>query len=655
MGFLEWLAQALWLLVFAVIITVPVRRVLGGQVGLPRTFLLSLVALSVGSPLLIAMGEAGGFVTPDGQIVAPLPAVFAMVILTFLWTVALEILALVVLEVIVPTGSVPTPVAAVRGLRGWWRRTRRYLRLSWIASTSGLARELRRGPGGPGFGAALTRALNRSGVTFVKLGQMLSTRPDLLPDSTTAALARLQTTAAPLTAEQVRRVLVTQWGSGPETILASFDDIPLAAASVAQVHRGMTRDGRDVVVKVQRPRARAEVSADSDIMLRLGRTAEQRFEWARAMSVAALARGLADNLAEELDYRVEAANTRAVARALADSPSLVTPEVVTPLSTDRVLVLSWLPGRPVAQAVDRLDESTRTRIADELLAATLECIFVHGVFHADLHPGNIVLLDDDRIGLLDFGSVGVLGAEMRQLLAALVLAVVNDSNVAATTVLAMLFELPPDTDLRALRNDLGRTCTLLANGPPGDASLFLRLLTLMGSYRVAVPGDIAGALRTLSSLEHTLLTLDPSRDLVSAARLAMPGVLRRLAAPERLAGQAAPDAAAAAAVARRLPGRLEQLTDQLVRGEFVLRTRAVADRGDRAWLRSVVDDAVSALLAVAAVVMAVVLFVAPGGPMVTSTVSLYDLIGAGLGFAGMCLVLRLVLRLFRHRPADAEP
>ncbi|HEY5878495.1 MAG TPA: hypothetical protein VIU11_06280 [Nakamurella sp.] len=196
MGFLEWLAQALWLLVFAVIITVPVRRILGGQVGLPRTFLLSLVALTAASPLLIAMGEAGGFITPDGQIVAPLPAAFALVILTFLWTVALEILALVVLEVIAPTGSVPTPLAAVRGLRGWWRRTRRYLRLSWIASTCGLARELRRGPGGPGFGAALTRALNRSGVTFVKLGQMLSTRPDLLPESTTAALARLQTTAA---------------------------------------------------------------------------------------------------------------------------------------------------------------------------------------------------------------------------------------------------------------------------------------------------------------------------------------------------------------------------------------------------------------------------------------------------------------------------
>ena len=590
MGFLGWLAQSLSSLLFAAIVTVPIRRVLGGQVGLPRTFLLSLIALTAASPLLLAMGEAGGFFTPDGQIVAPLPAVFALVILTFLWTVVLEILALVVLEVIVPTGSVPTPLAAGRGLRDWSRRTRRYLRLSWIASTSGLARELRRGPGGPGFGAALTSALNRSGVTFVKLGQMLSTRPDLLPESTTQALARLQTTAAPLPAEHVRRVLVTQWGAGPETILASFDDSPLAAASVAQVHRGVTRDRRDVVVKVQRPRARAEVSADSDIMRRLGRTAERRFEWARSMSVAALARGLADNLAEELDYRVEAANTRAVARALADRPSLVTPDVVAPLSTDRVLVLSWLPGRPVAEAVDRLDESTRTRIADELLAATLECIFVHGVFHADLHPGNIVLLDDDRIGLLDFGSVGVLGAEMRQLLAALVLAIVNDSNVAATTVLAMLFELPPDTDLRALRTDLGRTCTLLANGPPGDASLFLRLLTLMGRYRVAVPGDIAGALRTLSSLEHTLLTLDPSRDLVSAAT---PGHARRPAAAGRARaarrsggagrsgrrGDRAPAAGPAGAADRSAGSRRVRRADQGGGGSRGPRLAALRGRG----------------------------------------------------------------------------
>lgn len=655
MGFLGWLVQSLWFLAFAAIITVPVRRILGGQVGLPRTFLLSLVALGAASPLVIAIGEAGEFITSDGQVLAPLPAVFALVVLAFLWTVALEILALVVLEVIVPTGSVPTPHAAVRGLRGWWRRTRRYLRLSWIVSTSGLARELRRGPAAPGFGAALTSALNRSGVTFVKLGQMLSTRADLLPESTTDALARLQTDAAPLAAAHVRGMLMAEWAAEPETVLGSFDDTPLAAASVAQVHRAITRDGSDVVVKVQRPRARAEVAADSDILMRFAGSAEQRFDWARSMSIAALARGLADNLAEELDYRVEAANTRMVAQALAGHPTMVTPEVLAPLSSDRVLVLTRLPGLPVAAAVSRLDGPTRARIADELLAATLECIFVHGVFHADLHPGNILLLDDDRIGLLDFGSVGVLGAEMRQLLAALVFAVINDSNVAATTVLAMLFDLPPDTELRALRNDLGRACTLVANGPPGDTSLFSRLLGLMGRYRVAVPGDIAGALRTLSSLERTLLTLDPSRDLVSAARLAMPGVMRRLAAPEHFAGQAAPDAVAAAAVARRLPGRLEQLTEQLVRGEFVLRTRVVADRGDRSWLRSVADDAASALLSATALVIGVVLVIAPDGPMVTPTVSLYDLIGTALGFAGMCLVLRLVLRLFRHQPADVEP
>src|SRR4051812_6445863 len=137
MGFLGWLAQLVTVLVLAVLVTIPVRRLLGGQVGLPRTFVLSLLALSAASPLFLSMGEAGGFITPDGHVLSSVPALFALVVLTFLWTVALEILFLVVLEVIVPTGSVPTPIAAIRGLRAGWRRMRRYLRLSWVASTSG--------------------------------------------------------------------------------------------------------------------------------------------------------------------------------------------------------------------------------------------------------------------------------------------------------------------------------------------------------------------------------------------------------------------------------------------------------------------------------------------------------------------------------------
>ena len=652
MALVTWFVQVVSILLVATLVTVAVRRLLERRVGVPRTFLLSLIALVAALPLYRAMGHAGAFFTPGGHLLAPLPAVFALVVLTFLWAVALEILALVILEVIVPTGSVPTPLAALRGIRGWWRRTRRYLQLSWIVSSSGLAGALRAGPRDPGFGVALTKTMNRSGVTFVKLGQLLSTRPDLLPPSTTNALSQLQAHASPLAVDQVRAVLVTHWGAEPEQMLRSFDNTPLAAASVAQVHAGVTTDGRDVVVKVQRPRAPAEVAADSDILLRFAATAEHRFDWARSMSVAGLAKGLTDSLAEELDYRVEASNTAAMRNALAGHPLIATPDIVPSLSGGRVLVMTRLRGHAMDEAVDRLDASTRTRIAAALMEATLDSLFVHGIFHADLHPGNMMLLDDGWIGLLDFGSIGVLDSETRQLLAALVFAVVNDNNIAATTVLSMIIDLPPGTDQRALRRDLGRICTLQSSGGPGSGSLFPRLLSLMGRYRLAVPPDIAGALRSLGTLENTLVALDPDSDLISSARTAMPEILRRLASPSHLAGQMAPEAMSAAAVARRLPGRLEQLSDQLVRGQFVLQTRTLADRHDRSWVQSRVEDALSAVLAVAAVVTAIVLVIAPGGPMVTSDVSLYDLAAAALGFAGLCLVLRLVLRLFGRGIAD---
>ena len=158
MVFLGWLAQVLATLLVVVLITIPVRRLLGGQIGLPRTLIFSLLAYLAAAPLFVSMAREGAFVSAENALLSSAPALFALIILTFLWTVALEILALVVLEVIVPTGSVPTPLAALRGIRGWWRRSRRYLRLSWIAGTSGLGGALRTGPSDPGFGVALTKA-----------------------------------------------------------------------------------------------------------------------------------------------------------------------------------------------------------------------------------------------------------------------------------------------------------------------------------------------------------------------------------------------------------------------------------------------------------------------------------------------------------------
>lgn len=165
------------------------------------------------------------------------------------------------------------------------------------------------------------------------------------------------------------------------------------------------------------------------------------------------------------------------------------------------------------------------------MTATLQGILVHGIFHADLHPGNILLLDDGRIGLLDFGSVGVIDAETRQLIAALLVAFVADDNSAATTAVTAAFDVGDEVDRMALQRDLGRALTLLTHTGDESAATLNEFFTVMRDYRITIPGDVAGAFRTLTSLEGTLTALSADYGLLAGAEDAMPSIITKLAAP----------------------------------------------------------------------------------------------------------------------------
>ena len=228
------------------------------------------------------------------------------------WVVAVEVGVLVILEALLPTGSVPGPVELVRTAPARVRRARRYAQIVRIAARHGLGRYLTPRPPdhepGVATARALREALTAGGVTFVKLGQMLSTRSDLLGPSYVAELSRLQSDVAPEPWETVRRTLVEELGRDPDEVFDEVDPVPLAAASVGQVHRARLASGEDVVVKVQRTDARAQVTADLDIVERLAAWLQRTTPWARALGVRDLAAGFAQSLDEELDYRVEAAN-----------------------------------------------------------------------------------------------------------------------------------------------------------------------------------------------------------------------------------------------------------------------------------------------------------------------------------------------------------
>ncbi|MGC5028242.1 ABC1 kinase family protein [Tsukamurella sp. DT100] len=635
--------------VVALLLAAVMRRSLGARPGWLRTVLVALLMIAVALPVTSWAAVTSGIAEPGGTLLVGTGTAVAFFLVAGLWLFAGSLAALVLLEIVAPTGTAPGPRDLLVRARGRLRRTRRYLTITAIAARSGAGSALRAGPSSPEFGPALVRLLNGCGVTFVKLGQILGTRDDLLPADLTRALSTLQSSAEPVATDRIMAVVAAEVPGEPDRAFARFDPTPLAAASVAQVHTARTAGGEEVVVKVQRPEAREQVTVDCDILLRFARTAEQRLAWARDVGVSRLAQGLVASLREELDYRTEAANTAALAATVADRDDVVVPRIDRDLSTSRLLVMERLPGVPLSggpAVVVGLDEEIRARIAHDLLGALLDGIFVHGVFHADLHPGNIMVLPDGRVGLLDMGAVGVLDGELRVLLAMLLDAALNDDPVVTVDTMLLAFDAPDEVDRETLLRAVGREITLIGLQGGVSAESFGRLFAVLRTHRVGVPGDVAAAFRSLASVERALGMLVPGLDVQEAIRAEMPRLVREVASPERMARRAASTAAVGAAVARRLPGRADRIAGALAAGTFTVRTRATAHPDDRRWLRGRVTDAMGAVLALAAVVAGVVLMVVPGGPAITPQLTAFALAGATVGFVGTVLAMRTVFRLF---------
>jgi ubiquinone biosynthesis protein len=400
-----------------------VRRLLGLRLPLLRTLIAGVIAFLVTSPIIIAITPQTPNILPDLWFVI-LGTVSALLVgMTFL----------VVAEVFVPSGSMPGPLYLARELRKRLGRTKRYVQIVPILVRRGLLpylqggrrAELRTSDGRAHLAHSLRLALEEGGVTFVKLGQVLATRRDLLPDEFVTELSGLQDDVSPVAWPAIDQVIHAELGTGVDELFATFERTPIAAASIAQVYAATLKSGQRVVVKVCRPEAPAVVASDLDILERLALRLQRSTRWGRSVGTVDLAHGFRDALREELDLRIEARNMTAVAAATArrDNTGVRIPTLVEFMSTRRVLVMERLDGQPLsAIKPDRLIDD-RDILARNLFDCLLRQVMVDGIFHADPHPGNIFLLADGQLGLLDFGSVGRIDAEMRAALQRLLLAV----------------------------------------------------------------------------------------------------------------------------------------------------------------------------------------------------------------------------------------
>jgi ubiquinone biosynthesis protein len=418
------------------------------------------------------------------------------------------------------------------------------------------------------------------------------------------------------------------------------------------VHRATLRSGAEVVVKVQRPGIRPLVERDLDIVTSLARSLQRRAAWARAIGLTDLARGFAEALTEELDFRVEAANTAAVrGTALAregEHPAVVVPLIDAELSTPRVLVMQRLAGSPLGATEPPADGDAR---ATQLLSFMMEQIMIDGIFHCDPHPGNVFVLDDGRIALLDFGVVGRIDANVQAALQDLLVAIDRRDRAALSDALLEVVDRPEALDEQALERALGQfMASHLAAGTAPRLDMFTDLFRILGGHGLRVPPAVAAVFRAVATLEGTLKVLAPRFEIIAAARTF---------ATDRIAGRLSPPSLRQAAtdetikllpLLRRLPRRVDRISSAVEEGRLSVGVRLFADERERRYVSGLVRQVTLAFLGAVTGIMAVLLLGTRGGPVVAAGLSLFQLLGYNLLVLSAVLILRTLVIGLRRDP-----
>jgi ubiquinone biosynthesis protein len=428
----------------------------------------------------------------------------------------------------------------------------------------------------PNFGVRLRRTLDDLGPTFVKFGQLLSTRSDILPEGVLVELQELQDTVNPMPAGAAQAIIEGELGAPVEEVFESFDPLPLGSASIGQVHRAVLRDGEVVAVKVQRPEAPGRVESDLDLMRDFADFLDRRFGRRIFVDVRGLVVEFESVIRRELDYTAEAANARRFAANFTGMP-VVIPRVHLELSTSRVLTLQYVEGtrfrdiRPLL-----LTPSERRRVASMGADAIFKMAFEDGFFHGDPHPGNLLLTPRGELALLDFGMVGYMSRGDIEALSRLFIAVIQRDAGAALRGLEALgvrYATEVRTDLeRDLREFLNKYSGLSV----GEVTLGLalsELIALARRYRLRVPPVFPLLTKALVTAEGLARSIDPTINVYEVARPYARRLLAERYEPEAVLEGARERALEYARYVEDYPEQIRQLLVELADGELEVRLR----------------------------------------------------------------------------------
>jgi predicted unusual protein kinase regulating ubiquinone biosynthesis (AarF/ABC1/UbiB family) len=429
---------------------------------------------------------------------------------------------------------------------------------------------------------ALAADLEARGPTFVKLGQLLSTRADILPPAYLEALRRLQDDVEPVAFEEIEHVVTTELGVRLSRAFSEFESKPVAAASLGQVHRARLRDGRPVAVKVQRPDIRGRIVEDMEVIDELATFVDDHTELGRRYRFAAMVEEFRVALMAELDYRSEAANLVAIHDNLSHYARIVVPLPVPDYSTSRVLTMDWVSGRNLAALgpLGRLELDGHD-LARDLFRAYLDQILLDGFFHADPHPGNVLLTDDGRLALIDLGMVARVAPRTQDSLIKLLLAVSGGRGDDAAEVMIGLGEELDGFDRAAFGRRVDELVSRNVTASVGEVqagTLLGEVLQAAGESGLRPPSELTMMGKALLNLDEVARILDPTFE-PNATIEEHAGELMR----KKLLQSASPGNVMAAAIdakefAERLPGRINKVMDALAEGQLTLNVQGIDDK-----------------------------------------------------------------------------
>jgi ubiquinone biosynthesis protein len=493
----------------------------------------------------------------------------------------------------------------------------------------------------------LARDLERLGPTFVKVGQLLSTRADLLPVAYLEALARLQDQVEPFSFAEVERIVTEELGVRISKAFADFEATPIAAASLGQVHRATLRDGRVVAVKVQRPDIREQIVEDLDAFTEIAQLLDRHAEAGRLYQFEKMAEEFRKTLLRELDYRQEAQNLSTLRQNLKEFRKIFVPAPVEGLTTSRVLTMDYVFGQKITSLspLSRM-EIDGAALADELHKAYLKQILIDGFFHADPHPGNVFLTDDGRLALLDLGMIGRISPVMQENLLKLLLAISEGRGDEAAERAAEIGEKLDTFDETEFRRRVAKLVGDYRHAKIEEIQIgrvVMQVSRAAGEAGVRLPSELTMLGKTLLHLDEIARTLDPAFDPNASVRRNAAELLQ-----QRMRKSASPSNLYASILeakdfVEKLPGRVNKVLDILAKNELRLDVDAIDESLLIDGLHKIANRIALGLILAALIVGAALLMQVPTNFRILGYPGLAILFFLAAALGGVVLVVSILV------------